>query len=142
MAVTATVYNYFKKNMGEEGFDFTADSLKVALCTSSYTPDIDTHEDFADITNEITGTGYTAGGVVLTGVTWAIDTALDRAKLSADNATWAVATFTARYAIVYYSTGTAATSLLIGYIDFGADQSPSAEDFVIAWASTGALYSG
>jgi hypothetical protein len=38
--------------------DLDTDTIKVALVTSSYTPNADTHEDMADITNEVTGTGY------------------------------------------------------------------------------------
>lgn len=47
------------------GTDFLSDTIKAALTTSAYTPNLDTHETFADVTNEITGTGYTAGGVAL-----------------------------------------------------------------------------
>lgn len=45
--------------------DFLTDTIKVALTTSSYAFNLDTHETFADVTNEVTGTGYTAGGATL-----------------------------------------------------------------------------
>lgn len=45
--------------------DFLSDTIKAALTTSAYTPNRDTHEFFSDITNEISGTGYTAGGATL-----------------------------------------------------------------------------
>ncbi|MGE0460881.1 MAG: hypothetical protein AB7Q16_05890 [Vicinamibacterales bacterium] len=45
--------------------DYLSDTIKMALTTSAYTPDLDAHEFFSDVTNEITGTGYTAGGVAL-----------------------------------------------------------------------------
>lgn len=45
--------------------DFLSDTIKVLLTTSSYAPNLDTHETKADITNEVVGTGYTAGGATL-----------------------------------------------------------------------------
>lgn len=45
--------------------DFLSDDMKIMLTTASYTPNIDTHEFKSDVTNEVVGTGYTAGGVSL-----------------------------------------------------------------------------
>lgn len=45
--------------------DFISDTLKVSLHTVTYAPNLDTHETLTDVTNEVTGTGYTAGGVTL-----------------------------------------------------------------------------
>lgn len=45
--------------------DFLSDTIKCALATSSYSPNLDTHEVFSDVTNEVSGTGYTAGGATL-----------------------------------------------------------------------------
>lgn len=45
--------------------DYLTDTLKIMLTTSTYSPNLDTHEVKSDVTNEITGTGYTAGGVTL-----------------------------------------------------------------------------
>src|SRR5262245_9529135 len=45
--------------------DFLSDTIKVLLTTNSYVPNLDTHETKADITNEVTGTNYTAGGNAL-----------------------------------------------------------------------------
>lgn len=45
--------------------NFAGDTIKVSLHTSTYTP-ADTHKFFSDVTNEVTGTGYTAGGETLT----------------------------------------------------------------------------
>jgi hypothetical protein len=44
-----------------------------------------------------------------------------------------------RYAIIYKDTGTAATSPLIGYVDFGATQAPAGVDFIIQWGAAGVL---
>src|SRR5262245_48422942 len=45
--------------------DYLSDTMKVALTTNTYSENLDTHETFADVTNEVTGTGYSAGGATL-----------------------------------------------------------------------------
>jgi hypothetical protein len=117
--------------------DLDTDTIKVMLCTSSYTPNIDTHEDRADVTNEITGTGYTAGGETLANTSVSVDTTDDEGVFDADDVTWSTATITARYAVVYKSTGVSANDLLIAYIDFGSDQSSSASNFTLQWNAEG-----
>jgi hypothetical protein len=111
----------------------------VALTTSAYTPAQDTHNFFDDVTNEITGTGYTAGGVTLAGKTTAYDATSNETRLDANDASWTTASFTARRAVVYKDTGTASTSPLLGYVDFGGDQTVSSGTFTIQWDATGVL---
>jgi hypothetical protein len=50
---------------GNAPIDWLSDTIKCMLCTSTYTPNLDTHKYKSDITNEITGTGYSAGGATL-----------------------------------------------------------------------------
>lgn len=133
--MASAIYNSFKKKVIDgSNINVTADTIKVALCTSSYTPNIDTHVFFSDVTNEVTGTGYTAGGATVTTPSVTVDTANDRAYFDADDTTWASSTITARYAILYKATGSAATSPLIGYIDFASDKSTTGDTFYIQWA--------
>lgn len=132
-------YNFGKGELINGGIDLDTDDIKVALVTVTYTPDIDVHEDFADITNEVVGTGYTAGGKSLTTKSVTVDDGNDRAVFDADDVTWTASTITARAAILYKNTGVAATSTLIAYFDFGSDQSSSAGDFTIEWNATGIL---
>lgn len=139
MAVTATPYGQAAYGLGLGRFDFSANTLKCALTTSSYTPNVDTHDYFNDITNEISGTGYTSGGATLSSVSWSYDSTNNWALLTAAAVVWSTATFTARYGIVYVSTGTSSTSPLISYIDFGADQSPAAVNFTIDFSVNGIL---
>tara|TARA_R100001086_G_C11848145_1_gene260670 strand:+ start:12209 stop:12625 length:417 start_codon:yes stop_codon:yes gene_type:complete len=131
------LYNSAKQKLMDGSIDLDTDTIKVALCTSTYSPDIDTHEDFADITNEVSGTGYTAGGETLANKSVTKDTTDDEGVFDADDVTWLIATITARYAIVYKDTGVSTTSWLICYIDFGSDQSSSASDFTIQWNAEG-----
>lgn len=116
---------------------WTTDTIKVALTTSTYTPNQDTNAFFSDVTNEITGTGYTAGGATLGSPTSTYDTASDQIRLDAADTTWTSSTLTARIAVVYKSTGTGSTSPVIGWVDFGADQSTSSGTLTITWDATG-----
>lgn len=124
------------------GVDWLVDTIKVALHTSMLTPNPDTHTYFSDLTNEVSGTGYTAGGATLGTKTLTQDNTNDRGVADAADTTWLASTITARYAAVYKSTGVASTSPVIGIIDFGADKSSSATDFVIQYHANGIVYLG
>lgn len=129
--------NFLLKALNKE-VDFDSDTIKVALLTSAYTPNQDTHDYFNDVSaNEVTGTGYTAGGITLSSKTATYDSGTNVIVLDAADVTWSSSTITARYAVVYDSTGTASTSALIGYVDFGSDQSSTNGNFTITWDSTG-----
>jgi hypothetical protein len=135
-------YNIFKKSIMTGAIDLDTDTLKVMLVTSSYTPNIDTHLDRADVTNEVTGDGYTEGGVTLTSVTVTQDDTNNRAVFDAGDVSWTTATITARGAVIYKSTGTAGNDLLIAYKDFGSDKVSTYGTFTIVWGSDGILYLG
>lgn len=139
MAVTGGQFGVPLKNMygGSNVWDWDTDTIKLALTTNTWTPDIDTHDFFNDVTNEINGTNYTAGGWTLTASAPIYDTATDQVRLDATDVSQASATFTARKAAIYKSTGTSSTSPLIAYFDFGVDVSPSAGTFTITFDSTG-----
>lgn len=137
------IYNNFKELLLKgANIDFESDTIKVALVTSSYTPDFDAHDFFDDITNEVTGTGYTAGGATLASKTVTQDDTDNEGVFDAADVTWSTSTITARGAVIYKSTGTASTSPLIAYIDFGSDQVSTAGNFVITWNAEGILNIG
>lgn len=117
--------------------DWANDTIKVALCTSSYTPNQDTHTYYSDLTNEVAnGNGYTTGGVTLGTKSVNYDTASNVLSLRAAASTWTSATFTCRYAVVYKDTGSAATSPLLGYTDFGGNEQVTSGTFTITWDAT------
>jgi hypothetical protein len=132
-------FNSFKSDINGniDWDDNTTTTIKVMLVTSTYTPDIDLHEFISDVTNEVVGTGYTAGGKAIVNRTKTIDDTLDIVKYDADDVAWLSSTITARGAVVYKDTGTPATSPLIGYLDFGADKSTSNVTFTIQWSAEG-----
>lgn len=133
------IFNNFKKLIMNGGIDLDTDTIKVALVTSSYTPDQDAHDFFDDVTNEVSGTGYTAGGATLGSVTVTADNTDNEGVFDAADTSWTTATITARAAIIYKSTGTASTSALIAYVDFGSDKVSTAGTFTISWNSEGIL---
>jgi hypothetical protein len=139
MAVTAKWYGVPIKNQydGTAVVDWNTDTMKVAQTTSSYAPAQDTDDFFNDVTNEITGTGYTAGGAALGTLTATYDTASNEIRLDAADTQWTSSSFTARIAVVYKSTGTASTSPLVSYIDYGGDETVSSGTFTIQYDSTG-----
>lgn len=97
--------------------DFVANTIKCALLTASYTPDVD-HADYADISGfelSNSGTGYTTGGVTLTSKSESIDTTNDVVHDLADDLAFGnLSSGSIRYAVVYDSTD----DKLIRYIDF------------------------
>jgi hypothetical protein len=128
-----TFLNALKNDLALDLDDTTADRFKVMLVTSSYTPDFGTHDFKADVTNEVVGTGYTAGGESLTSVT--LTQSGGTITFDADDVTWASSTITARGAVIYDDS--LASDPLIAYIDFGADKSSSAGDFVLSFNASG-----
>lgn len=58
-------YGKFFASLANKEIDFNSDAIKLALVSSAYTFDHDAHDYFNDITNEVTGTGYTAGGAAV-----------------------------------------------------------------------------
>jgi len=141
---TATIYNSYKTKLLDAStkINLASDTIKLALVTSSYTPNIDTHDFWDDVSaNESSGTGYTAGGQTLANPVVSTDTTNDKAKFDADDVTWTISSaLTARYGVLYKSTGTPGTSPLIGYIDFGSTYAISSGTLTLTWnASNGIL---
>lgn len=138
MAVSAKFYGKFFNSAFTKKLDLTADAIKVMLTTSSYTPDQDAHDFKDDVTNEVSGTGYTATGVTLTSPTLTYTGGTNTLAFDAADVSWTSSTITARYAVIYDSTpGTDATRPLIMYVDFGADVSTTAGTLTLTWDAAG-----
>jgi hypothetical protein len=120
--LASLIFNSALEDEAEGRIDFDTDTFKVMLVTSSYAPNKDTHTKRSDVTDEVSGTGYAAGGEIVV-VTGLIDLANDRFDISLGGGSWAAATFTARGAVYYKSRGGAASAdELIAYNDFGSDK--------------------
>ena len=133
--MASLIYNSAIDDIVRGAIDADTDTFKALLVTSSYTPNKDTHDKRDDVTNEVTGTGYTAGGVT-TACTVTKDTANDRVTLQFAAVSWAASTITARALVIYKSLGGASSAdALVAYNDFGSDVSSTAGTFSVA-AST------
>jgi hypothetical protein len=136
MAVTAKLYSHFGESVAKKLIDLSSDDIKAMLTTSSYIPDQDTHDAKDDVSNEITGTNYDAGGKALANKAVTISGKVT--KFDADDTTWASSTITARYAVLYDNTPAAdEDKKLIGYVDFDADKSSENGNFTLAWNAGG-----
>lgn len=133
------VYNKFKADLAKGVYDFESNTFYAMLVTSSYVLDVDSHEYRDDITDEVTGTGYTSAGVEITNIVVSQDNTNDKAVIDADNISWESSTITAKGLIVYKYTGAASTDNLVCYIDFGENKSTSNTTFAITWNSQGIL---
>ena len=120
--------------------DLDTDTIKVMLVTSTYTPDQDAHTKRSDITNEVVGTGYVAGGSALANKAVTVDNTDNEGVFDADDLSWASATITARGAVLYKSRGGAASAdELLCYFDFGVDKTSTAGTFLITWNAEGII---
>jgi hypothetical protein len=127
MPIQQSQCTVFKKNClsGLENFAAgTSYVYKIALYTAS------ANLSYATLTyttsNEVSGTGYTAGGQTLTPI---VPASLDQtAYVSFNNATWTGVSFTCRGALIYNSTTNAAVAVL----DFGSDKQ-AGPNFVVTF---------
>lgn len=137
------IYTAFKEKAVDGTLDLdaaTAGTFKVMLVTSTYTPSA-AHDFRDDITNEVTGTGYTAGGANLANP--AVNIVSTSAYWDADDVAWTTSTITARGAVIYRARGGASSADdVCCYIDFGTDKSSSAGTFTIQWAANGIIQIG
>lgn len=131
MAITQAMCTSFKADVLNKEQDLEADTLKIALYTSSATLGAATSAYSA--TNEISGTGYSAGGVTLTSTT--VATTGTTAYFDADDPEWTGASFTARGALIYNSTN---ADKAIAVLDFGGDFTVSSGTFRIVFPAAGA----
>lgn len=123
------------KVLGKQ-LDLVNDTIKVGLVTSSYTPNQDTHDEWADVSaNETSGTGYTAGGKSLASKTLTYDSTNNWWTFDAADLTWSAVSVSFRYAVIYDDT--VSGKPLIGYVDFGSTQTASAQDLIVKWETTG-----
>ena len=113
--IVQTQCTSFKAELYQGIHDLTTDTLKIALYTAN--ADLNEATTAYSTTNEITGTGYVAGGQTLTGVT--VSSSGYTAWVSFDNPEWNPAAFTARCALIYNASK---ANRAIAVLDFGADK--------------------
>lgn len=114
-------------------------TFKCALLTDSYTPNQDSDEFYDDVSSyEVSsGNGYTTGGKTLTLSNPSVVTASNTTIFDAADLQWTSLTKTARYAVVYHDSGTASTSRLLSYIDFGENKTATNGTLDVTWGADG-----
>ena len=143
MAVTIKCYGNAGKHISLGDVDWPGDTIKLALTTSSYAVNQGSDEYFSTVTNELAGSGgYTSGGFTLTGMAFSYDSSTREQRYDADDFSVGALTPSSpfRYGVIYDDSGTPSTSILLAYINFGADQNPAGLPFAIQWATTGVFY--
>lgn len=94
-----------------------AETHKALLVQDAYTHNYDTHDFRDDITNEVSGTGYTTGGATFTTTNITLSSGV--LTYDHDDVSWSSSTITNAMAMVgYFNVGSAATDMLIYLLDF------------------------
>lgn len=130
MAITTTMTNSYKQDI-LSGTQTSADTYKIALYTSTATLDASTAAYSS--TNEVVGTGYTAGGATLSGFTTGLSGST--AYLTFTNPTWTTSTITARGCLIYNSSK---SNKSVAAYDFGSDITSTAGTFTVNFPAAGA----
>ena len=128
MAITQALCKSFKVEILKKVHDFTAssgDTFRIALYTSSASLDADTTA--YTTSNEVSGSGYTAKGEALTSSTPVLSGSTAICDFA--DATFGSSTITARGALIFNDSASGDPAVCV--LDFGADKSSTAGDFVI-----------
>jgi hypothetical protein len=129
MSIVQTQTTSFKAQLYQGIHDLTTDVIKIALYSGDANLNADTTVYSA--TNEITGTGYTAGGEIMTGVT--VNTSGYTAYVDFDNVVWNPGIFTARCALIYNSSK---GNKSVAVLDFGSDKTSTSTFTITMPANT------
>ena len=128
MAIVQTQCTSLKVNLlkGLENFNFGSPyTYKIALYNAN--ANLDANTTAYTTSNQVTGSGYTSGGLELTPTTPAGSNAT--AYISFANVSWPSSSFTARGALIYNST----TSAAVAVLDFGSDKTVNNQTFTVTF---------
>ena len=135
MTVTAHIYNNYINILGNKTVNVGTDNLWVAIVNSSYTPSQSSDQYWSTPqADEVSGTGYTAGGIQITPLTWSGYTLTTTLSPS-----WTGVTFSnGQYFVIYdKSIGSGASTYpLVAYINNGTTFSPSAQTVTLTFSSS------
>ena len=128
--MASIIYDSFLADLASGGAN-SSHSYKAMLVTSGYTENRATHTKRSDVTNEVSGTGYTAGGAAIT-ITQSLNTTTHVLTLTIGAVSWPSSSITSRKLIVYRTRGGASSAdELVCCIDNGSDLISSSS--TMAW---------
>jgi len=135
--MASIISNRFFYNLIAGLLDLDTDTFKMAILNNTHSQDKD-DDVWSDISaNEVSGSNYTAGGETITTPAISQDDTNDKAVWDCDDVPWTNVTFTSgRYACVYDTT---VADTICAIYDFGADKSPSGDDFTVQINTDGLL---
>jgi hypothetical protein len=113
--IVQTQTTSFKAELYEGIHDLIDDTIKIALFNAN--ADLTASTTAYSTNQEVTGTGYTAGGNTLTGAT--VRSNGTTAYVSFDNTSWSSASFTSRGALIYNSSK---ANRSVAVLNFGSDK--------------------
>jgi hypothetical protein len=129
--MASLLYTSALEDDAKGAIDWDTDTFKGMLVTATYAPNKGTHMKRSDVTDEVTGTGYTAGGTTVT-VTVTKSTSPHQLVLTFGAVSWASSTISARGLVIYKSRGGASSAdELVLYNDFGATTSSTGGTFAV-----------
>lgn len=131
MAISQSMCSSFKEQILLGEHDLQTDVIKLALYTSAAT--LNAATTAYSTSNEVTGTGYTAGGNTLAGAT--VSLSGTTAFVDFSDTVWVNATITARGALMYNSSK---SNKAIAVLDFGADKTSTAGNFTVQFPTNDA----
>lgn len=139
MAVTPVLYGRVQDSFVQGLINMKTHAIKGMLVGAGYTPNQNTHQFKNSVTNEVVGSGYVAGGQLITGINTAYSSKI--LTVTGGPLAWPSVTLAARYLVVYDdSYATQATKPLILYVDFGAVQSPTDQAFYYNWPTGNVMF--
>jgi len=130
MAITQAMCTSFKSELLGGTHDMDTNTIKIALYTSSASLDASTTAYSSS--NEVSGTGYSAGGATLSGAS--IGTSSTTAYVDYSDPSWTSASFTARGALIYNSSQ---SDKAVAVLDFGGDFTVSSGTFTVVFPAAG-----
>lgn len=138
MAITVTLSNHWRYQLGKKMVDVSADTFKIILMNDTFAFDKDVHATLADVISSPsaelpTNYGYTQQNKALSGGSWAEDDTEDKGIRTFDNVTWTASggdIGPTGCAIIYDDTS--ADKTVVGCIDYGTDYTiPNGASFQI-----------
>ena len=123
------------KRMADAYFTGTFKFLLVSSVPSE--ANFDAYDFRDDVANEVTGAGYTSGGVAATVTVGSVDTTNDRTPVTITDLTnaWTSSTISAVGGWLYKSVGTAGTDQLVAFVDFGGTITSTAGNFSVTFTA-------
>lgn len=137
------IYNGFLQYIADGTIDLDTNEIMCCILDSNYTPDVDAHDNYGDLTHEVSGDNYTAGGQALVNSAMTHSDSLNAGVWDADDPEWAAVFITGcRFAVFYKNAVNVADRKLICAKDFGGDKNVLGVKFRVQLPTAGILVFG